>query len=90
MPSRSEVAIVLPASKTDTQAHGVRRSLRCSCDARGAASAADHPLVCPACAVKAQVACITLRFGELASAGLPLFPTLSGECVPKADMVATI
>eukprot|EP00974_Lingulodinium_polyedra_P094453 9155567-Lingulodinium_polyedra.AAC.1 len=43
-PNQSEVAIVLPASKTDTQAHGVRRALKCSCDAQGAASAASHPL----------------------------------------------
>jgi hypothetical protein len=79
----------LPASKTDTEAHGVARAHGCCCTADSLVGA------CPFHAVKAQLERLRRLFPDRWSASgpdedLPLFPAKDGSVVAKDRMAATI
>ena len=84
------VSLLLPASKTDTQAFGASRSHRCGCG-QGRESPG-----CPYHAAWDQLLWLRrtfpLHFDSLGRPhrDLPLFPDESGQTVAKAKMVETI
>ena len=77
------VRLLLPASKTDQEGHGVIRTWHCVCEAGGGA----HP--CPPHAVLLQLASQRQVLGEvwLARAESRLFPDAAGSVVTKAHLV---
>jgi len=88
--ARREVSFYLPASKTDTQALGVRRAHRCSCPQGGAPSPR-----CPFHAAWDQLLMLQRRFGSQFVDGSPspellLFPREDGTAVSKESMAETI
>ena len=78
----------LPASKNDSEAHGVSRTLGCNCDGSPGAS-------CPYHAVEKQLTVLAAKFKDKFVDGrpdrdLPLFPTARGEVVTKDQMAKTV
>ena len=79
----------LPASKTDQQALGVKRSHGCGCH-----GGASHPM-CPAHLALEHVRRLQRWFpsswaGNAPDRDLPFFPSKDGEACPKVAMVSTL
>ena len=78
----------LPASKSDTEALGSARSLSCACASVGRPG-------CPVHCMWDHLCFLAQRFPDRFADGmpnwdLPLFPSASGDVVPKAEMAKTI
>ena len=84
-----EIALTLPASKTDIAALGTARSHKCACGRWGSGPALLDPLLCPACNLREQMLWAGGRHGAPAEHGL-LFPSGEGTVVPKKAAAATI
>ena len=84
--SESEIAVNLPASKTDIAALGATRSHQCACGNRSSNEGLVRQELCPACALF-SIHRWALDHG--ASEDDPLFPTSDGEYPSKQAVVAT-
>ena len=72
---------MLPCAKTDPTAFGKTRFWECVCCPGSVAP-------CPSCLAVEHLEFLRVTFGDRAD--LPLFPTIGGEVVAKAQVVLTI
>jgi len=86
----SAASLSLPASKTDINALGTSRTLKCICVA-GCADFSGLNDICPVCSIKAQLVKVRQLAVSLRrdAPGMPLFPDRSGGHVSKSAMIAT-
>ena len=82
-----EVALHLPATKSDICALGATRSHKCACGIRSGKEGLMAQGLCPACALH-SVHCKMVKEG--AHDGDPMFPTMEGDYPSKQSVVATI
>ena len=84
----NEISILLPASKTDIGAQGVRRSHKCACEAAPDGTKLLPRSLCPCCCLRAQLqfAQANAEDGDFS----PLFPTEELEYPAKQAVIATI
>ena len=83
-----EVALNLPASKTDIAALGAVRSHRYSCGGFPGAPELLDPALCPCCPLRGEFQWASARASV--GTGAPLFPTVDDEYPPKQLIIDTI
>ena len=84
-PKEGKVQLLLPVSKKDPRAVGCSRAWQCLCRPKE-----DVREDCPYHAVTNQLSRLRSQFGDPLPEDLPFFPTLEGQPVNKAVVVAAL